>query len=246
MYQPRSEHLRLPDQHQAGALRARLDSAGYVVMREFANAALLDALRADAARLCAKSREELDGTVVHRDQSERVLSMHYLDRHSDLLFDLTRLPEVQLLADRLVGARTVPFLTEYFGKPGPDSEPTPPHQDQIFYRDHFGEEQAISMWIALTDVDDESGVLQYATRQPSVGELLKHHDTDAANFRAELIDGSAFSYVSAPVPAGGAVVHHSYAVHRSGPIHTGAPRSAVALNFRRSAYREHLNPLVPA
>jgi ectoine hydroxylase-related dioxygenase (phytanoyl-CoA dioxygenase family) len=243
MSQPKPEHLTIPDTEDIRALRARLESAGYAVLPEFVRPDLLAVLRSETQMLCSKPDAELDGAVICRDADQRVLSMHYLDRRSGLLFDLARLPQIQQLIDELLVSRSVPFLSEYFCKPVAGSRPTPPHQDQIFNRDHFGEELAVTMWIALTDVDENAGVLQYATQQPPIGELLEHKLSDLVSFDAELIDGSGLTYASAPVPAGGAVIHHSYAVHRSGPMSSAHPRTAVALNWRRSPYRERLNPL---
>lgn len=244
MYQPKIDDLSLPQSADLDRLHDDVMNAGYAVLTEFVKPDLLHALRHEATRLSTELGDHPEGTVISRDSDHRVLSMHYLDRHSDLLFDLTRLPELQLFADVVLGCRSVPFLTEYFAKPAAQSEATPPHQDQIFYRDHFGDELAVAFWIALTDVTETDGVLQYASPQPKPGELLKHRVSNVQNFGAELIDNSPFSFTSAPVPAGGAVLHHSYAVHRSGPLAGTAPRAAFALNFRRSPYRQLTNPLV--
>lgn len=243
MYQPRTDDLHLPQQEDLDGMRAQLRTAGHKVLPTFAHPAMLEALRHEAARLSTELDGQPEGTVISRDADGQVLSMHYLDRHSDLLFDLTRLPELQNLAEELLESRCVPFLTEYFAKPATTSEATPSHQDQIFYRDHFGDELAITFWIALTDVTEEDGVLQYANPQPAAGELLKHRVSDVQNFGAELVDDSAFEFQAAPVPAGGAVVHHSYAVHRSGPMTGRSSRAAFALNFRRSPYRQQISPL---
>lgn len=243
MCQPKTEDLCLPQHDELDRLRDQLRMAGHTVLPTFARPVLLDALRHEATRLSTELYGQPEGTVISRDTDGQVLSMHYLDRHSDLLFDLTRLPELQALAEVLLESRCVPFLTEYFAKPAVTSETTPSHQDQIFYRDHFGDELAITFWIALTDVTEDHGVLQYATPQPKLGELLKHRVSDVQNFGAELVDDSTFEFRSAPVPAGGAVVHHSYAVHRSGPMTGSNLRAAFALNFRRSPYRQQTNPL---
>lgn len=244
MYRPKADDLCLPRDEDLSGIRDELHVAGHTVFRHFAQPALLDALRHEADRLSTELYGQPEGTVISRDGEGRVLSMHYLDRHSDLLFDLTRVPELQYTAEVLLDSRCVPFLTEYFAKPGVNAEATPPHQDQIFYRDHFGDELALTFWIALTDVGEDDGVLQYASPQPPMGELLKHRVSDVQNFGAELVDHSGFAFRSAPVPAGGAVVHHSYAVHRSGPMTSTSTRAAFALNFRRSPYRQQINPLV--
>jgi ectoine hydroxylase-related dioxygenase (phytanoyl-CoA dioxygenase family) len=243
MYRPRTEDLRLPAAGELDGIRDELITSGHKVLQQFAEPALLAALRDEAARLPTELAGHPEGTSISRDASGRVLSMHYLDRHSALLFDLIRLAPLIEMAETLLESRCVPFLTEYFAKPAVRSEATPPHQDQIFYRDHFGDEQAITFWIALTDVGENDGVLQYSVPQPKPGELLKHRVSDVQNFGAELVDDVDFTFVTAPVPAGGAVVHHSYAVHRSGEMTGTSPRSAFALNFRRSPYRQQTNPL---
>jgi ectoine hydroxylase-related dioxygenase (phytanoyl-CoA dioxygenase family) len=243
MFQPKTDDLCLPQENDLDGIRETLFTAGHNVLHRFVQPALLKALRDEADRLTTVLYAQAEGTVISRDTDGRVLSMHYLDRHSDLLFDLTRLPELQHMAEVLLESRCVPFLTEYFAKPAARAEATPPHQDQIFYRDHFGDELAVTFWIALTDVTEADGVLQYADPQPKPGELLKHRVSDVQNFGAELVDDSEFSFVSAPVPAGDAVVHHSYAVHRSGPMSAASPRAAFALNFRRSPYRQTIAPL---
>jgi len=243
MYRPRTEDLCLPAADELDGIRDELTTSGYKVLPRFAEPALLAALRDEAVRLSTGLAGHPEGTSISRDAHGRVLSMHYLDRHSDLLFDLTRLTPLADLAETLLESRCVPFLTEYFAKPAVRSEATPPHQDQIFYQDHFGDELAVTFWIALTDVTADDGVLQYAVPQPKLGEMLKHRVSDVQNFGAELVDDAGLTFVSAPVPAGGVVVHHSYAVHRSDEMRGTSPRSAFALNFRRSPHRQQVNPL---
>lgn len=173
MYQPKADDLSLPQDEDVDGIRNQLYTVGYKVLPTFARPVLLDALRCEATRLSAELYGRPEGTVISRDSDGHVLSMHYLDRHSDLLFDLIRVPKLQYLAEVLLESRCVAFLTEYFAKPAITSEATPSHQDQAFYRDHFGDELAITFWIALTDVTEEDGVLQYASPQPRVGELLR-------------------------------------------------------------------------
>lgn len=242
MYRPSSDELLTPSTSALGAVREALFIRGHATLDRLVAPSLMEALQAEAGRLTTELCGEPEGTVISRDSADRVLSMHHLDRYSDLLFDLIRVPVLHNLAERLLGMRAVPFLTEYFAKPAVRTTATPAHQDQIFYRDHFGDELAVTFWIALDDVDEDSGVLQYAVEQPKLGDVLKHRESDVQNFGAELIDVPS-DFVSAPVQAGGAVVHHSYAVHRSGPMLADRPRAAYALNYRTSPYRQKIDPL---
>ena len=238
MYGPCSSDLVLPSDW--GDVRSSVFTSRFSVLKTFATAELLDALAAEGDRLAASLVHGQDGTVVARDQDDDVLSMHHLDRHSDLLFDLIRLPRLVAAAEAVLESRCVPFLTEYFAKPGCTAERTPAHQDQIFYRDHFGDEVAITFWIPLAAVSIGDGVLEYAAPQPSTMTLLRHRESAVQNFGAELVAADEFGFRPAPVPRGGAVLHHSFAVHRSGPV-TRPNRRAFALNYRRSPYRQRTN-----
>lgn len=122
MYQPKTDDLCLPRDEGLDGIRDELHLAGHKVLQHFAQPALMDALRQEAERLSSELYGQPEGTVISRDSDGRVLSMHYLDRHSDLLFDLTRLPELQHTAEVLLESRCVPFLTEYFAKPAANSK----------------------------------------------------------------------------------------------------------------------------
>jgi hypothetical protein len=205
MYRPRTEDLRLPAAGELDGIRDELITSGHKVLQQFAEPALLAALRDEAARLPTELAGHPEGTSISRDASGRVLSMHYLDRHSALLFDLIRLAPLIEMAETLLESRCVPFLTEYFAKPAVRSEATPPHQDQIFYRDHFGDEQAITFWIALTDVGENDGVLQYSVPQPKPGELLKHRTCGRRRFHLRHGPGSRWWRSCTPFVRGASI-----------------------------------------
>lgn len=240
MYQPCSRDVVLPGTWCD--IRSALFRSGHAVLDNFVSADLVLALRDEGVRLTRTLTHGVEGAVVATAADGAVLSMHHLDRSSDLLFDLIRLPELVDAADALLQSRCVPFLTEYFAKPGSAAERTPAHQDQIFYRDHFGDELAVTFWIPLAAVDIGDGVLEYAEPQPVEMVLLRHQESAVQNFGAELVSEKEFLFRPAPVPAGGAVVHHSFSVHRSGPVTTSSHRAAFALNYRRSPYRQRMDP----
>jgi ectoine hydroxylase-related dioxygenase (phytanoyl-CoA dioxygenase family) len=243
MYRPCSGDLKLPATW--ADVRSSVFAGGHAVLETFAASPLLDALRVEGDRLAAVLVDGQEGTVVARDDNGAVLSMHHLDRHSDLLFDLIRLPVLVKGAEAILESRCVPFLTEYFAKPGHSPQRTPAHQDQIFYRDHFGDELAVTFWIPLDAVGAGDGALEYASPQPPGTTLLRHRESAVQNFGAELVTMDGFMFRPAPVPCGGALVHHSFAVHRSGPVDRPTRRAAFALNYRRSPYRQRMEPWTP-
>jgi hypothetical protein len=243
MFRPSSRDVSMPGEWARP--RSILLRDGYTVLDDVFSSELLGALRAEADRLTKALVHGSDGMVVATDPNGAVLSVRHLDRSSDLLFDLIRLPDLMEAAEALLEARCVPFLTEYFAKPSWAAERTPAHQDQIFYRDHFGDELAVTFWIPLASVGLDDGVLEYAVPQPPGMSLLRHRVSAVQNFDAELVSDATLLFRPAPVPAGGVVVHHSFAVHRSGSVTAGSHRTAFALNYRRSPYRQRVSPWTP-
>jgi ectoine hydroxylase-related dioxygenase (phytanoyl-CoA dioxygenase family) len=161
--------------------------------------------------------------------------MNRIDKESDVLYDLARHPTMIGIASELLGKPAVSLHVEYFAKPPHSLRSTPPHQDHVFYLEHFDDEMALSFWLALDDVTAASGALEYAT--PCARELLPHIPSSAPDFDFELPDVDGLEFAVAVVPRGGCVLHHSYVIHRSGGNRTERPRRALVFNYRGSPYR---------
>ena len=187
-----------------------------------------------------------DDCTVLRDEHGFVAVMNGLDKASDFLFDLARRPELLSMAEGLLAKRVVPLHTEYFAKPPlrPSNESPvlfPSHQDHAFYHNHFGNEMAISVWIALDDVTVERGAVEFGS--PAQIRLLPHRNSAYFGFGQELVDEDGFTFEPVPVPRGGALIHHSFAVHRSGSNRTPNLRRAVVFNYRGSDFRQFYQPI---
>lgn len=226
----------LPDDELSTA-RAHLQRHGWVVLPEVMPEALLDDLSGEADRLLSTVESGVHASSA-TDRSGGVLVMNGLDARSDLLFDLARTPTMIAAAEALLGKAAIPIHTEYFGKPTAGADPTPPHQDQVFYQHHFNDEPAITFWTPLQEVTPGRGALEYASPCPAVGDLRPHHGSDSPDFGAQLIDTTGFSFTPVTVPRGACLVHHAYVVHRSGPMSDDAPRRVFAFNYRGSSYRQ--------
>lgn len=220
------------------AARGQLWSQGWALLPGILTEHVLRTLNDEADRLLAEVPEGIERTSA-TDGRGGVLVMNGLDSRSELLFDFARTETLAGMAEFLLGKAAIPIHIEYFGKPGAGAAPTPPHQDQIFYEDHFTDEPAMTFWCPLQDVPDGAGALEYASPAAKHGELLAHRRSSTVDFGAELIDAGAFSFASVPVPRGSCLVHHSYAVHRSGPMVDTTQRRVFAFNFRGSSFRQH-------
>lgn len=219
--------------------RSHLWTHGWTVIQQVVPPTVLEALTEEVDRLLSSVPLGVRSTSATDDRGQ-ALVMNGLDARSEFLFDLSRTERFLGLAQTLLGKAAIPIHTEYFGKPGRGAEPTPPHQDQVFYENHFDDEPAITIWTPLQDVVDGGGALEYGTPCPPPRDLLPHRKSTSIDFGAELEDASPYAFVPVPVPRGACLVHHSYVVHRSGATMRDRARHVVAFNYRGSSYREYL------
>ncbi len=212
---------------------------GYYSFDDFASFQLVNSLLEEIQSLQDNFTSSSCYGVYH-DTQGRVLVMNKLDRESDFLFDFSRNPIMLNIAKAFLGKPAIPLHVEYFSKPTDGISYTPPHQDHIFYQDHFDDELAISFWIALDDVSANSGALEYSLT-PTIS-LLPHKPSDTIDFGCELESKniSGLSFATVVIPRGGCIVHHSYSIHRTQPNRSGKPRRAVVFNYRGSPYLEHI------
>ena len=224
--------------------RETLLREGFLVCPAFVEEATRTRLEQEIDALIQASTNPTRLFGVVRDSNGYVTVMNNVDKHSDYLYDIARSPEWVEVAETLLGKPAQPLHVEYFAKPPGVVRPTPPHQDHEFYVDHFDDEMAITFWIALDDIIEQSGALHY--RWPADLQLLPHVPSQAPDFDKELapeLIAADSGWRVAEVPRGGCVVHHSFVVHAAGSNRTQHARRAVAFNYRGSPWRAHLRTL---
>jgi hypothetical protein len=228
----------LPPERLATSRRDLLDR-GFINLRQCITGKAADLLLVEIERLKETATPTSTYGVV-RNAHGSVVVMNRLDRESDLLYDMARHPALIRLAEGLLGKAVISLHVEYFAKDAVHSAPSPPHQDHVFYQAHFDDELALSIWIALDDVTQDGGALEFGA--PTVQRLLEHVRSPTVDFDYELTpsDASKYSFVVVPVPRCGCVIHHSYAVHRAGVNRSGRPRRAIVFNYRGSPYRHQM------
>lgn len=174
---------------------------------------------------------------VFYDSYNQIVLMNKVDKESDLLFDLLRHPKLLQLAEVFLGKPAMPLHVEYFSKPAKNSSPSPPHQDHVVYQKHFDDELAIAFWIALDEVHENSGALEFA--QAPMMKLLPHTLSSVQDFAYELENRMSIPYVLISIPRGGCIVHHSYTVHQANVNESNKPHRALVFNYRGSPYLAH-------
>ena len=104
---------------------------------------------------------------------------------------------------------------QYFDKPPGNNSPTPAHQDGYYFM--LEPNQAVTMWLALDDVDQENGCVRYlpSSQRP---ELRPHGQTDTLGFSQGILDYSDLDRSNEEAMVGrpgDLLVHHALTVHRA-------------------------------
>lgn len=115
-----------------------------------------------------------------------------------------------LLEDKVIGKEV-----EYFNKPPQIGKPTPPHQDNYYF--NLKPAKAITMWMALEDVDMENGCLHYVKGSHLKG-LRPHSRTQTLGFSQGITDfgeKDVENEIAFPAIPGDLLIHHSLTIHRA-------------------------------
>jgi phytanoyl-CoA hydroxylase len=133
------------------------------------------------------------------------------------------------LAQVCLGERPKPINMQYFNKSPQANLPTPPHQDGVFF--HLVPSNAITMWIALEDVEPEQGCVNYVQGSHKYG-MRAHGASGTLGFSQTILDfGLPYdrqNTKSFPCKAGHLIAHHSLTIHwAEGNTSTDKTRQAI-------------------
>ncbi|WP_375583444.1 phytanoyl-CoA dioxygenase family protein [Cyclobacterium xiamenense] len=135
------------------------------------------------------------------------------------------------LAERLLGEPVTGKTLEYFNKPAKIGKATPPHQDGYYFM--LKPMSAVTMWLALEDVDEENGWVSYVKGSHKKG-MRTHAATQTVGFSQGIVDfGSPADLkdeVHVPAKPGDLLLHHALTIHRAAP-NTHPERSRKALGW---------------
>ena len=116
----------------------------------------------------------------------------------------------------LLGHPPLLVMDQIFMKPPKFGSAKPYHQDNAYFC-CFPEDELVTAWIALDDVDEENGCLRYIDGSHKKG-LVPHTPIPGEEYynKAPSDEDIDFSKETlAPVKKGGVVFHHGYTLHTS-------------------------------
>ena len=215
--------------------RQRLQRDGFAVLPQFVQQADLRELT-DALDIYI--REVVpglpDGSAFYHDRNrpETLKQMQHFER-APLLTDYPTRQKWMEMATGLLGEPAVPMGPEWFNKPPGLEHPTPPHQDNYYFK--LSPANVLTAWLALDPTDEDNGCLRYVTGSHQLG-LRPHAATQVLGFSQGITDYSEDDATREAVivlNAGDLVVHHGETIHLADPNRSQTrQRRAFALVYR--------------
>ena len=135
------------------------------------------------------------------------------------------------MIEQLLGPDIYLLTDQMFLKPPFQGSPKEWHQDSGSWT-HLVPPSQVTCWIALDDATIPNGCLRYLRGSHKLGLLAE------PQLQRLVEEDAPANEVPVEVPAGGAVLHHSLAVHSSGPNETPQRRRGWGLHYMASDTRD--------
>jgi phytanoyl-CoA hydroxylase len=224
-------------------VEASFEHDGFAKVEGFFSAHAVAELLANVDRYIDQVAPNAPDTDVFYEDKTRKATLKQLIRmheHDSFFRAVLAEGEAPAMAARLLGEEVEPMNQQVFIKPpGGDSRATPPHQDGYYF--HLEPCSAITLWLALDDVDEENGCLRYVRESHRQG-LRPHQQSGTLGFSQGVSDfGSErdrANEVALTARAGDLIAHHAVTIHRAGENRApGRPRRALGLIYYGASAR---------
>lgn len=212
-------------------LKQRFHDDGFVSVPQFMSGQTMVELIANVDRFTQNVVGSMPSEhVFHEDKNhattlKQIQQMGNYDPWFDELFTNSRF---RGMAETLLEGPVVPRNLQYFNKPPGVGQPTPPHQHGYYFM--LDPCEAVTMWFALDEVDEENGCVRYV-RGSHQQAMREHARTPTLGFSQGIVDypndADREMEVKCPARPGDLLVHHALTIHR-------AERNRSATRTRRS------------
>jgi len=201
------------------ATKAAFDRDGYVALPGFLDAAEVAELRDEFARFREAVLPRLPREEVFYEKlgdESTLKQVQRLHEHDAFFGRMMTAGKFRRVAEIVLGESVTCRNMQYFNKPPGVGQPTPPHQDGYYFM--LEPCAAVTMWLALEDVDEETGCVRYVTGSHRLG-MRVHSRTGTLGFSQGIPDypcpNDRVHERAFPARAGDLLVHHALTIHRA-------------------------------
>jgi len=221
-------------EQQASELSEAFQRDGFVSLPGFLSCDEIAEVNEEKRRFLQNCVPGLPRELVYREEKQdsgSLKQVQKLQENSSYFERMMFRSRLERLARVLLGEEVVGKNMQYFNKPAGIGRPTPPHQDGFFFM--LEPNHAVTMWLALEDVEPEQGCVRYVRGSHERG-MRAHGRSGVLGFSQEILDFGVESdradEVACPCKAGHLIAHHSLTIHWA-EGNTCRDRSREALGF---------------
>lgn len=228
---------------QAPTLLGTFDRDGYVALPQFVTGEAFTELRENVDRFIQDLLPQLPSEhVFYEDKSDptTLKQIQHMGDHDPWFHNLFHAGPFRELAELLLKGPVVPRNMQYFNKPPGIGKPTPPHQDGYYFM--LNPCEALTMWFALEDVDEENGCVRYVKGSQKHG-MRDHTRTQTLGFSQGIADyptqTDTENEIAFPAKPGDLLAHDALTIHRAdGNRSTTRTRKALGFIYYSELARE--------
>lgn len=214
-------------------LKDSFDKDGYVYIPGFMSRGEIDKVNQQLSAFIKNSLPKMHPEHVfyedRKDQStlKQLQDINVYDSFFETMLKGSKFENIaKSLLEEEVDGKTI----EYFNKPPKIGKATPPHQDGYYFM--LRPSRAVTMWMALEDVDRENGCVRYIRGSHLTG-MRPHGRTQTLGFSQGITDygeKDIANEIYFPAQPGDLLIHHSLTIHTAG-ANQSETRSRKALGF---------------
>jgi chlorinating enzyme len=165
-------------------------------------------------------------------EGETIKEIREWHESSKWLFDICSTPQILDYVEGIIGHDFYLWASNFFAKAPHTDETVGWHQDAYYWPLH--PHNAVTVWIAFTDVDEENGAMQVIPRSHAAG-LIKHkRSTDTNSVLTLELERGTFDdsqAVSLNLKAGEISLHDDRIVHGSPANHSERWRNGLSIRY---------------
>ncbi len=205
---------------------------GFVAVPQFCNPVELSAIESALARFIDLKVPQLPPEEVFYEDKAKPDTLKQIQRmheHDDF-FGAFMQEKPKALAQELLGEPVIGKNLQFFNKPPGIGQATPAHQDGHYFM--LQPCQAVTMWMALDQVDEENGCVRYL-RGSHLDGMRPHERTQTLGFSQGIANfgrNETREEVACPAKPGDLLAHHALTVHRA-DANASTTRTRRALGF---------------
>jgi phytanoyl-CoA hydroxylase len=207
---------------------------GYVIVRNFLSPQEVAELEQNLSRYIERIVPGLpptDAFYESKGNPETLKQMQFMQNHDAFFAEFLHRNKYLELAEALLGMPVVAQGAEYFNKPAGIGKQTPPHQDGYYFT--LVPSEALTLWFALDEVNEENGCVRYVPGSHKRG-MRPHNVSNVLGFSQGIADWNAQDQaheVKGLARPGDLLAHHCNTIHRAEANLSRHSRRAVAIVY---------------